>query len=918
MALDNNNEYSISEKSRDVIYHPRVVVKFKDEIQLPYIDDVEEYLEKIGPWSELQERFPGIEMSRLFKTVEPDRIEELVARAVARARKYGSIYEPPNFLTYFVVDYVGGKNPAALARALSDWKSVAEAYVVPKPAPPPIADGIRDFQNYLNPAKEGINAQYGWATPGGHGDDIRFIDMEKGWYLGHPGLPTGITLIPQPGGGDNREYKGHGAAVLGIVLAQDPGTHCKCGTGVDCACTGIAKNAITNLVSEFRTTSDPYPDKADAITAAMDFLMSMAPEEYEGSVLLLESQSNLARVDPGEDESDPADDFEFFPDEGYAPIEVYTAEFHAIELATNNGIAVIEPAGNAVKENSGAYLAPVNLDTLEKRSVGTTTGKKILNPPSNSDFRPSPPNSDFQRSGAIMVGAATWKVEHQRTQSPPLDSSNTTGPGGLVSVFAGPPTNFGKRIDCYAWGEYVKTTGSGIDNESDIWTWSFSGTSSASAIIAGVALVVQGIAKANGLGSNSNGTYSPAELREILGSFDPLTNQPWRRSPPDDDPPYGTKSNSPMTDLIGVMPDLKKIINDRMGLESDIFLRDFVGSPSLGDDIGDPHTGPISSSPDIIVRNAQVENYDDVFGETSSQRDDNGLGELIIRDGNDKYVYVRVTNRDAAPAEDVQVTVYWSEVSTLVTPNTWLASEIGTANLTLIPGKKMKVAEIVWQDTSIPSTGHYCFVGIVGNPRDPAPDPSAISTWNEYHSFIRDYNNVTWCNFNVEEMPPPPSPPGPRVDGGAMEPEPRGGGEGGNGEDEDLVILPFLATGAQFGDFPMQLEVEAQLPEGAQLWVEGREGFLLALQGETADLEGDKEKGIKRVVVRSRGRHSFENIRFPSDLRERMRLVVSIPEESRQRPHEIFVRQLYNREEVGRITWRLVPPDRMRPLAPEA
>ena len=35
-----------------------------------------------------------------------------------------------------------------------------------------------------------------------------------------------------------------------------------------------------------------------------------------------------------------------------------------------------------------------------------------------------------------------------------------------------------------------------------------------------------------------------------------------------------------------------------------------------------------------------------------------------------------------------------------------------------------------------------------------------------------------------------------------------------------------------------------------------------------------------------------------------------LPEEFRKNEYELFVQQLYNGEEVGRITWRLVPSHR--------
>ena len=124
-----------------------------------------------------------------------------------------------------------------------------------------------------------------------------------------------------------------------------------------------------------------------------------------------------------------------------------------------------------------------------------------------------------------------------------------------------------------------------------------------------------------------------------------------------------------------------------------------------------------------------------------------------------------------------------------------------------------------------------------------------------------------------------------------------------------MIILPFLATGAQFEDLQMQLEVESKLPEGAQLWLEGPKGLMSALnEGRDAKLEDTKENAIKRTKMNPRGRDAFGNILFPGKLREQMRLIGDIPKDSRKNNYEIFVRQLHNNEEIGRITWRLVPP----------
>jgi serine protease len=51
--------------------------------------------------------------------------------------------------------------------------------------------------------------------------------------------------------------------------------------------------------------------------------------------------------------------------------------------------------------------------------------------------------------------------------------------------------------------------------------------------------------------------------------------------------------------------------------------------------------------------------------------------------------------------------------------------------------------------SSVPAPGHYCFVGVVGNALDPAPDPATLFDWTTYQQYLRQNNNVTWRNFNV-------------------------------------------------------------------------------------------------------------------------------------------------------------------------
>lgn len=750
-------------------FRPRVIVKLRDWVDVPYEDGAEKNIAKkygSAEWAKLEKAHGPVTLTRLYTAVTPERLRRLADEAARR----DETYKPHNFFTWFTIDTPEELRSEEFAAILLKWEIVEKAYADAQPIDPVNAadDPLSSSQGYLDPAPGGINAEFAWTVAGGDGAGQGVVDLEGGWTLDHEDLTAHGATVLFGTVLDGSRY--HGTAVLGEICAVDNTV------GV----VGIAPNvASVNVTSH----SGSFSNVSDAIIAAID------TSEF-GSVLLLEMQT----VPPA------ATVFG-------APVEIIDDIFEAIRLATALGIIVVEAGGNGSN----------NLDT-----VTNFAGHTVLNPAS----------ADFRESGAIVVGAASSAAPHNRM--------------GFSS--------FGPRVDCYAWGENVESTYSDNGGATAIYTASFSGTSSASPIITGAALAVQGCFEA------AHGSrLSPAQMRDILSN-----------------PATGTASATPATDLIGVMPDLQAIIQTTLATGfSDVYLRDFAG------DVGDPHSGSISTSPDVIVRPDAVADPQAAYGEGSGTENSETLGYEVVA-GQDNHIYTRVRNRGSIAAANATVTVYWSEVATLITPDMW--HFIGTAVLPNVPvGNVLTVAnEILWASGDIPATGHYCFVATVGTVDDPVPPLANLVNFDNFMAFIRDNNNVTWRNFNVVAMAP----------------------------SADPIAMQFQIAGALDRALPMGLEIIARLPAGAKLMLEAPAHLLERLGFKKPQLR--VEGRVARVQLRPQGNQKLGVFEFPAKFRAKVRLLVDMPKESRkQTGWQVGVRQYVARNdaEVGRVTWYLAAPD---------
>jgi len=450
---------------------PRIVVKFQDDVKMasPGTNKNVDFsaLKDSVSWKNFFALYPQIQAGKLFTSLT----SENITRLVQKARISDALYQPPNWDNYFVFYCPREVYPDDLVNGLQVLEGVELAYLqsgAGGPAKENAAQEMVSSQGYLNPAPEGINARYAWRIPGGKGEgDVRFIDIEQGWILNHEAYD--VDRFPLTGS-NKKEYRDHGAAVLGVIMMKD----------YEKNRIGIAPGVKGHVISLWRP--DGSLNDADAILSAVHYLNF-------GDIILMEAQA-----------------YHTTSSIKIWPVEIQEATFQSIRLATALGITVIEAAGN------GDLFNRMGND-LDQFSLNQ---KKILDPAS----------PDFKDSGAILVSAASRAVPHRRI----------------------PYSNYGNRINCYAWGAGVDTAGAYPElsgSAVDRYTGNFNGTSSASAIIAGAVIAVQSISEAKW-----NTRLGPKQIRDIAGNAE-----------------YGTPSaNGRMIDKIGVMPDLRKIIRNGLGV----------------------------------------------------------------------------------------------------------------------------------------------------------------------------------------------------------------------------------------------------------------------------------------------------------------------------------------------------------------
>ncbi|WP_344925986.1 S8 family serine peptidase [Streptosporangium carneum] len=164
---------------------------------------------------------------------------------------------------------------------------------------------------------------------------------------------------------------------------------------------------------------------------------------------------------------------------GWYPWELDSSVYDQTVLATAAGVTVVEAAGNGGND----------LDDPNDAFAATVMG------------RPD--------SGAIMIGAGA---------PPSPGGTNCTGSSPTAELRALSFSTYGSRVDVQAYGACVATLGvtgwkdltPSVTDPNKMYTGTFDGTSSASAVVAGAVADLQGVAKA------ASGVLTPAQVRDTL------------------------------------------------------------------------------------------------------------------------------------------------------------------------------------------------------------------------------------------------------------------------------------------------------------------------------------------------------------------------------------------------------------------
>jgi subtilisin family serine protease len=231
---------------------------------------------------------------------------------------------------------------------------IAYAEPIGSPAAADIAPTTGSFvpnQGYLRDAPAGIGATTAHQFHNARGQNIRIIDIELNWGLGHEDLDPAFHVRRPFYSNDVKLNIAHGSGVLGVMVARENAY----------GMTGIAHRASHGVIPAVKRVCIPAPicfwtdDMANAIDRA-------SAQLRPGDILVLEM--HYKGPDSGQSCACNCAQHEFMP------AEYWQGTFDAIRSATARGIVVVEAAGNGGMDlDAPRYKNKFNLDVRDSGAI---------------------------------------------------------------------------------------------------------------------------------------------------------------------------------------------------------------------------------------------------------------------------------------------------------------------------------------------------------------------------------------------------------------------------------------------------------------------------------------------------------------------------------------------------------------------
>jgi len=265
------------------------------------------------------------EITPLVQGIAVERMEQLARAAQARSGR-----RAPDLASWYSITLPAGSDAEAVAAQLRSLPEVEFAYPAPEPAPAPAAPvaparpalasttpDLTGLQDYLEPAPQGIDADFSRQDPRARGAGVAIVDLEFDWNMSHEDLQLdsssdlgGTTFARFP------TFENHGTAVFGELVGKDNG-YGVTGSVPDATMFGISPMfRLSNEKLKYR------PGPALVYVAGLGLL-------EVGDVVLLEQQA----AGPGQEHN-------------FVPVEWIPSVFDAVRLLTDLGVVVVEAGAN--------------------------------------------------------------------------------------------------------------------------------------------------------------------------------------------------------------------------------------------------------------------------------------------------------------------------------------------------------------------------------------------------------------------------------------------------------------------------------------------------------------------------------------------------------------------------------------------